>query len=88
MVRRWYDKLGPQLVDGLEKLKEAGAYEISSPHYKRVPRGYEADHPRAELLRQKALYVSSPTIKKAVLTKPDFTDLCLDHIAQMIPLHH
>lgn len=82
------DKLGLQLVDVLEKLREAGAYEISSPHYKRVPRGYDAHHPRAKLLRQNTLYVSSPTIKKAVLTKPDFIDVCLDHVALMIPLHH
>ena len=82
------DNLGQELVDVLEKLRSAGEYEISSPHYKRVPRGYDALHPRAELLRQNTLFVSSPSIKKAVLTKPDFIDVCLDHVAVMIPLHH
>lgn len=82
------DKLGLQLVGILEKLREVGEYEISSPYYKRVPRGFDANHPRAELLRQKTLYVSCPALKKAVLTKPDFVDVCLDYVAQMIPLHH
>lgn len=82
------EKLGNQLVSILEDVGKAGAYQVSEPHYKRVPRGFEAGHPRAELLRYNALYLSSPVIKPSILAKPEFVDECLDHVAKMIPLHH
>ena len=28
-----------------------GGYQLSGEHYKRVPRGYDPEHPHAELLR-------------------------------------
>jgi uncharacterized protein (TIGR02453 family) len=80
-------KLGPQLVDVLETLKSLGNLEFSEPHYKRVPRGFDPDHPRAELLRHNTLYASSPKINKSTLLKPDLVDLCLEHVERLIPLH-
>jgi uncharacterized protein (TIGR02453 family) len=42
----------------------AGAHETS----KRVPKGYEPDHPRAELLKYKGLFVRFPPVPKDLLT--------------------
>jgi uncharacterized protein (TIGR02453 family) len=41
-----------------------GAHET----LKRVPKGFDADHPRAELLKMKGLVVTFPTIPRGVLT--------------------
>lgn len=82
------DRIGSQLVDILETFRQSGEYEIAAPHYKRVPRGYDADHPRSALLRHNTLYISCPVLSKSLLKKPELVDVCLDHIARMIPLHH
>jgi uncharacterized protein (DUF2461 family) len=82
------DKLGAELEGVIERIKGAGEYEFGEPHYKRVPRGYAPDHPRAELLRYNTFYASSPKMKKSILAKAEFVDECLDHIEKMLPLHH
>jgi len=45
---------GEALVPLLEGLRADG-YEVGGSHYKRVPRGYDAEHPRADLLRHAGL---------------------------------
>jgi uncharacterized protein (TIGR02453 family) len=82
------DKLGAELEDVVQQIKGAGAYEFGEPHYKKVPRGFDPDHPRAELLRYNTFYSSSPKIKKSILSKPELVDNCLEHIEKMFPLHH
>ena len=49
------DKSGPRLQRVLRKL-EKGDFEISGERLKTSPRGYDADHPRIELLRHKQLF--------------------------------
>ena len=49
-------KEGEELAKLLAKLKKGGA-RIGDPALKRVPKPYEADHPREELLRHKGLSV-------------------------------
>jgi len=50
------DRTGPVLVKALAKLEKAG-WEIGGDALKTAPRGYDADHPRIELLRHKQLFV-------------------------------
>lgn len=45
------------LTRALDRGREAGL-ALSEPDLKRVPRGYDADHPRAELLRHRRLVLS------------------------------
>lgn len=73
------DELGAELEATLESVSATGNYEIKGQHYKRVPRGYDPDHPRAELLRHNTLYVSSPGIEPAVLASPGLVDVVMDH---------
>jgi len=47
---------GPELAKACAKLERAG-YEIGGAHYKKVPRGLAADHPREALLRHNGLFV-------------------------------
>ncbi|HET8962001.1 DUF2461 domain-containing protein [Nocardioides sp.] len=48
------DRSGPKLQRVLRKLEKDG-FEISGDRLKTSPRGYDADHPRIELLRHKQL---------------------------------
>lgn len=49
-----HDRFGPQLEKVVAEL-EAEGFEISGERLKTSPRGYDADHPRIELLRHKQL---------------------------------
>jgi uncharacterized protein (TIGR02453 family) len=80
------DRLGPDLERVVESLAAMSDYEVGGEHYKRVPRGFDTDHPRADLLRHNSLYVSSPRIEPAVLSSPKLTAVALDHCEKMAPL--
>lgn len=80
------DRLGTELELALETVREAGPYEIRGEQYKRVPRGFDPDHPRVELLRYNPLYVSSPGIEPAVLAIPALVDVVMDHCENMAPV--
>jgi uncharacterized protein (TIGR02453 family) len=53
------DKTGPALKRILSKLEKDG-FEISGERLKTTPRGYDADHPRIDLLRHKQLLAGKP----------------------------
>ncbi|NDJ59958.1 MAG: DUF2461 domain-containing protein [Chloroflexi bacterium] len=80
------DRLGAALVEAVESVRGAGDYTISGEHYKRVPRGYDADHPRAEWLRYNALYAHAPAITPPLLTSPDLLEACVEHCVNMAPI--
>ena len=80
------DELGSELKTALAAVRGAGNYEINGEHYKRVPRGYDQDHPRADLLRYNTLYVSSPGIEPAVLSSAGLVDVVMDHCEKMAPV--
>jgi uncharacterized protein (TIGR02453 family) len=50
-------KEGEKLARTVAALVKQG-YEVTEPSFKRVPAGYEADHPRGDLLRCKGLMAS------------------------------
>ena len=80
------DKRGRQLASALASIRRAGQYEIGGEQSKRVPSGYDAAHPRAELLRYKNLYARSPSIEPAVITSPRLIEVCFEHCRVMLPL--
>jgi uncharacterized protein (TIGR02453 family) len=80
-------KLGDALEALLNDLKKSGAYEIGGTHYKRVPRGFDPGHQRADLLKFNGLYVSTPMIDPKTVTSSDLLDVCFDHCQKLAPLH-
>jgi uncharacterized protein (TIGR02453 family) len=80
------DKLGQELEAALEAVRRTGAYEVNGEHYKRVPRGFDPSHPRADLLRYNTLYASSPGIEPAVLSSAGLVDVVIDHCENMAPV--
>ena len=68
-------------------VKRAGNYSVSGEHYKKVPRGYDKDHPRADLLKYAGLYARfGESIPRNVVTSPEFVDVCYEHFTKMAPI--
>ena len=80
------ERQGAALVAALAEVEAAGGYGIHGEQYKRVPRGFDADHPRAELLKYKGLHAFSPQFDIRKVTTPEFVDLCYAHCKAMAPL--
>ncbi len=79
-------KLGVELEKAISSVTKAGNYVIAGGQSKRVPRGYDSEHERADLLRYKGLYASSPQIDRAVLSTPEGVEVCFEHCRKMVPL--
>lgn len=80
------DKLGAALVEAVEAVTSGSDYEVKGEHYKRVPRGYSADHERADWLRYAGLWASSPQIDVDTLISPKFVDIAFEHFKNMAPI--
>ena len=59
---------------------------VGGPEYKRVPRGFGADHPRADLLRHSALYVSGDWKLPRAVTGPAFVGWVAERLERMAPV--
>ena len=83
------ETLGAELETAMATVREAGAYTLGGEHYKRVPRGYDADHPRADLLRYNGLWAhTANAVDASLITTPKLLDACVEHCRKMAPLHH
>ena len=80
------DLRGAELAKIVAQIQEADGYTVGGEQYKKVPRGFSADHPRADLLRYKGLHASSPQFDRAVLTTPECIDVIIGHCEVMAPL--
>jgi uncharacterized protein (TIGR02453 family) len=81
-------KTGKELEDIVKRIDKTKGLLIGGEKTKRAPRGYDADHPRVELLKYKGLYAYTDSIPRKRLTTPDFVDLCYDGCKKMSPLQN
>ena len=61
-------------------------FEIGGDRLKTSPRGYDADHPRIELLRHKSLIAGHPLGFEPVIHTPELLDLVRDDWRALRPL--
>jgi uncharacterized protein (TIGR02453 family) len=71
------DRRGKALESLVDELREAG-YEVSGTQLKTRPKGYEADHPRIDLLRYKTLTAGRHFGEPSWLATP----ACVDQVAE------
>ena len=69
-------------LDRMVKGFERKGYKLEGPARKRVPRGFDADHPRARYLKQDGIYVWVET----PLPSGDFIRHCFAHYRALTPL--
>jgi uncharacterized protein (TIGR02453 family) len=77
---------GRALEDALMDATGVRGVTIGGLRYKRVPREFGADHPRAELLRHDALYVSGDWKLPRAAGRPAFVGWVAERLEQMAPV--
>ncbi len=80
------DQLGTELEEAIAAVRNVPGYDIVSDMYKTVPAGYDADHPRAELLKYKGLHAMCPPLDAKIATTPDLVDACFERCSNMAPI--
>jgi len=81
------DEMGEDFDNAIAQVTASGDYSLyNEPHYKRVPRGYDPEHPRAEWLKYNGFGISSPQILPDQLASPNLVDICYGHFRNMAPL--
>jgi uncharacterized protein (TIGR02453 family) len=80
------DKRGRELDKILSALTKKGFVVRSYDEYKRVPKGYDAEHPRAEHLKRKGLTVGFPEFPKGILTSPKLATWLIGNAKAAAPL--
>ncbi len=79
-------KQGVALKRAVEKVAAAG-YLIDGQHYKKVPRGYDPEHPRAEYLLYNGLTARLEEKVTDVFYSDAIIDYAYGHYKNMLPLH-
>jgi uncharacterized protein (TIGR02453 family) len=80
------DERGVELEKILTRLKKKGFSVDSHDTYKKVPKGYDAAHPRAEHLKRKGLTVGFPKMPKGLLADPKLAPWLVGHVKAAAPL--
>lgn len=81
------ERRGAALEQALATVRAAGA-EVGGAHYKRVPRGFAADHPRADLLRYNALHAWIEEPLPPDVHTAEFVDFCCERFRKVSPVQH
>ena len=74
------------LAATLASLARAGFVVGSYETLKKVPRGVDPDHPRADLLRRKGLVVTFPPLPPALLVDRALAGWLVRHVKRVVPL--
>ena len=89
-VARWRKAVvgapGAALLRILARLRKAGYRVDRDDDYKRVPKGFAPDHPRAELLKRRGLTCAFPEIPAGLLHEPELADWLFQHARATAPL--
>lgn len=79
-------KAGVELVTIVTKLRKAGFVVGGRDDYKKVPKGFAPDHPRAELLKQRGMTAMFPEMPRGLLHDAKLTDWLVKHGKAAAPL--
>lgn len=79
-------KRGGELAKKIAGLKKKGYSFGSHEMLQRVPRGFDPEHPRAELLKRKGLIVTFPALPKKLLTSRKLVDWLASHVKASAPI--
>jgi uncharacterized protein (TIGR02453 family) len=78
------DKTGKPLTKAIAAVEKSGL-TVGSVEYKKVPRGFDEQHPRAELLKHGGLYADVQATPKDA--KGDFVDYCMTQWKNAKPIY-
>lgn len=78
---------GAELAHAVESLAEATSAEVVGAALKRVPKPYEPDHPRADLLRHKGLQIRWIEETPDLVSSPAFVGWCTERLTRAGGVH-
>lgn len=78
---------GDELAATLERLVTDHAAEIAGDEVKRVPAPFDADHPRAGLLRRTGFQVRFAQPLPSSVDRAEFVDWCVERLDVLLPVH-
>lgn len=79
---------GKALAEAVESVLSDNDFTLGGKHYKRVPAGFDADHPNAELLLHNGLHAGcSVSPLPSELFGAGILDYCLKRFEHLLPLH-
>jgi uncharacterized protein (TIGR02453 family) len=80
-------KRGEALKRIISEIKTDSRYDLGWSRYKRVPRGIDADHPHADLLKYGGLGFSLEEKLPDSIDSAGFIDYCFDVFEPLLPIH-
>jgi uncharacterized protein (TIGR02453 family) len=80
------ERTGRELEAAIARATELTGVSVRGEAYKRVPQGYAPDHPRADLLRHNALYVSGEWDLPAETGDARFAAWVAERLERMAPV--
>ena len=82
-----HPKLGKELAEIAAMVSGLQGWELGGKHYKRVPAGFDVNHPNAPLLLHNGLYAGFETPIPEEFFSVRLIDYCMDRFAPLLPLH-
>lgn len=88
---RWRERVGGEagetLAVELAALVATRGAEVAGDRTKRVPPPFDADHPRADLLRHTGFQVRFAEPLPTSVDRPEFVGWCAERLAALVPVH-
>jgi uncharacterized protein (TIGR02453 family) len=81
------DRRGAALEKAIAETLRVRGLELGGAGRARVPRGYDPDHPRADLLKHDGIFVFQETAPPKVVHTAGFVDWCATRFERYIPVH-
>lgn len=78
---------GPRLAKAVKAVQKEKGFFVGGVHYKKTPRGYDADHENAEFLLHNGLYAWCTTPIPDELHSRKIVSYALDRFKVMLPVH-
>jgi hypothetical protein len=78
---------GERLARLLAELVDRCGAELAGDEVERVPKPWDQDHPRADLLRKTGFQVRVVDPLPATIDQPSFVDWCTDRLGALLPVH-
>jgi uncharacterized protein (TIGR02453 family) len=78
---------GSALAKAIKSIKKEEGYFYGGLHFKKIPSGYDSNHPNADFLLYDGLYGGIEMAVPPEFFSSELVDLCFDHYKKMLPLH-
>lgn len=80
-------KLGAELAAIVREMAKVPGLDLGGQHYKRVPAGFDPEHPNASLLLHNGLYGGMEMPIPEEFYSPRLVEYCFERYKHILPLH-